>query len=109
MLLGQPLRVPFLNVGAVEEHDGAEVAGGRRGEDATLVTMTREHRKNTTVVDVGMAQNHRIQVVGIKRQRAIKRRRLLANTLEHAAIKENLVPVDFQKVFTARDPAHGSV
>ena len=71
--------------------------------------MPREHRKNAAMVDVGVTQHDRVQVVGIKRQCAVERRGLLSNALKHAAVKEDLVPVDFQKVLAARDPAHGSV
>ena len=55
------LRVAFLNVGRVQQHDLAQVGGGLGGVHMAPEAVLVQQRQIAAVVDVGVGEQHRVQ------------------------------------------------
>jgi len=60
------------------------------------------------VVDVGVAQNHGIDVLRIYRKLAILLSGFVTSSLEQPAVKENAVAVDFDEMLAAGNAFRGA-
>ena len=109
LFLGKPLGISFLDVGAVQEHDRAEVPCGMCRVDRSLVSVPRQDGQQAAVVDVRVAQHDRVEALPVEREILVLGGGLFAPALEHPAIEENASSVDFHDVFAAGDAFRGAV
>ena len=99
-LAGEPFRVGLLDVGAVAQHDLAEVAGGVRGDHRAVVAVFVQQRDAPGVVDVGVGQQHEAEL----RFRDGQRRVLIdVLPLLQAAVHETVLPADLDEGAASRD------
>ena len=81
------LRLAHLDVGAVAQHDVAEGAGGGGGVDGAAVALLVQQRELARVVDVGVGQQHKVQLRSPDRQGLVFKEIL---PLLHAAVHQAL-------------------
>ncbi len=81
-LLVDVARVGLLNHGGVSEHCRAEIAGGRRAEDRTVVAGLRKHRERARVVDVRMGKDDGTEFTRVDPERLVLFDRFAAPTLK---------------------------
>ena len=103
----------FLDPGAVLEHDGAEVASGRRAPDGAFEALGHQTGQQAAVVDVRMAQHHGIDRLRIESEAPVAVLPIAVReglALEHAAIEEHargaaIGACQFEQVLA---PGHGA-
>src|SRR4051794_12626289 len=61
----------FLNAASVRQHVGAEINGSSRRKDTAGKAVAYQLRQQTTVVDMGMRQEHGIDVRSAERKRPV--------------------------------------
>ena len=66
-----PLRLELLDAGGIQQHDVAEIAGGRRGVNAAAEASCAEQRKKTRVIDVGVRHEDGVDLGGGDGERCI--------------------------------------
>ena len=93
----------FLNVAAVGQQDGGQVAGARCGMDSPAKTFLDQQRQVPAVVQVSMCQDHGIDLIGDHWQGAPVAQAQLFVTLEQSAIDQQTLAVVFNQVFGAGD------
>ena len=99
-LAGLPLRVRLLDVGAVAQHDLAEVAGGGRGVDLGVAALLEQQRDPAGMVDVGVGQQDEVDGGGRHRHRRVDE---CVHALLHAAIHQSIMPVYLDQRAASRD------
>ena len=62
-----PFCLEFLNVGAVTQHDAAQVAGGKGADDLPPKTILEQQRQKPGMIDVCMGQQHIVNLTGRNR------------------------------------------
>ena len=102
---GNEERVLFLNMRRVQEHDGAQIARGARAMNRSAITLFHEIGQVARVVNVRVAQYHRINLPRVKWKRTIPLRSLFAMTLKQAAFQQQPPAIDFQQIHRARGGA----
>ena len=70
-LLGDELRVRFLDVAGIHEHDGAEVARGEGAMDVAGVALLDEVRQIARVIHVRVAQDDGVNLLRVERETAV--------------------------------------
>jgi hypothetical protein len=103
------LGVFLLNPAAVLEHDGSQVAGRRRRVDRPGKALLDQVRQVAAVVDVGVAEDDRLQLGGRDGEVAVGLSRLAAMALVQAAIDGQPTPAGLDVVHRARDLPGGPV
>ena len=98
-------RVLLLDLGRVGEHDAQQVARRRRAVDRPGEPLADERRQVAAVVDVGVAEDDRVDLVGVEREVAVALPGLLAAALVQAAVEQDLVVADFEQVHRPGDAA----
>ena len=84
-----PLSFKFLNVRRVPQHDAAQLHCGVRGVDLSPEAVARQQRQLTGVVDMGMGDQHPVDLAGCHRDRLV-----LVDILAllHTAVDEEPLP-----------------
>src|SRR5262249_1543615 len=82
-------------------HDARQVASSERAVDVSLEPLPTEIGQIATVIDVRVTQHGPIDSAWIERKLAIALHRLAATALEQAALKQQLLPIDFQQIHRA--------
>ena len=98
-------RVFLLNLGRVGEHDPEQVAGRRGAVDRPVETLADERRQVAAVVDVGVAEDDRVDLVRVEREVAVPLPGFLAAALVQPAVEQDLVVADFEQVHGPGDAA----
>ena len=93
-----PLSFGLLDVGGVPEHDIAEVAGGVGGVDGALEAVLVQLGDHAGVVDMGMGQKYRLNLVGADGKGDILEH---IGTLLHAAVHHVILAANFQQCAAA--------
>ena len=96
-----PLGIALLHRGGVRQQDAQEVATRGIGVDGTAEAALAQQRQSTAVVDVGMAEDDRVDLCGIEGKRgavALVRR---GATLDHAAVEQQPPAVHDEDVTAA--------
>ena len=93
-----PLRLKFLDMGTVTEHDIAKVLRRLRRKDRPLKALLIKERKHTGMVDVGMGQEDIVDIGGRHRDRYIFKE---VSALLHTTINKYMFTCDFQIMLTA--------
>jgi hypothetical protein len=83
---GLPFRVHLLDMGAILEHDPAKVKGGLGAEDLSPETFFYQTGKQTAVVDMGVGQEHIVQLLRPVAVKGIVAPFDLPAALKHAAV-----------------------
>ena len=96
--LRDKLGVILLDPRRVFEHDAGQVARGERAVDVPLEAVAAKVRQVATVINVRVAQHHRVHLPRIKREIAIALEGFLAPALEQAAFEQQPPAVDFQQI-----------
>jgi hypothetical protein len=86
----------FLNFGRVREHDVEQIARGRSAEDRSVETLPGQGGQVAAVVDMGMAEDDGVDLVGMEGEVSIPLPRLLAASLVQPTIQQDFVISDFQ-------------
>ena len=79
--------VRLLQARRVQEHEGGQLMGGRRAKDGRRGVFFVEEGQPADVVDVGVGEDHRVQVPGREREAAVLVQGFLPMALEHAAVQ----------------------
>ena len=98
-----PLGVALGMVARVREQDAHEVAAGGVGVDGATEAALAQQRQPAAVVDVGVAQDHRVDLRGVEgegRAVALVRRRA---ALDHAAVEQQAAAAHDEDVAAAGD------
>lgn len=99
-LLVFPLGILLLNVGRVLKHHRQQLAGETCGKNLPLKPLFDQQRNPPRVVNVGMGDNHIVDIVGGKIKHGIVP---LIPALLQAAVNENLLPPHLYTVAAAGD------
>ena len=97
------LRVRFLDVGAVRQQDRTQLLRRPRAVDRALVPFLHELRNQAAVVDMGVRQDHGVDVARRKGKGPLVQGFDRLRALEHATIDEEFFPVYFQQVARSGD------
>ena len=105
MLAREKLRVLFLDVRGISEHDRREIARGRGGPDPVGVAPGDQQGKAPAVVDVRVREHEGIQLVHRERERPVLVACLGAMALKEPAIQRNRATIDVQEMTRSGDLA----
>jgi hypothetical protein len=97
-VLAQPTDVVRLDLGAILKHDLADVPGGVGGVDVPGEAPSAEVGEIATVIDVGVGQDHAVDLCGIEGKVEVALVGLRPMPLEETAIEENALAVDLKEV-----------
>ena len=100
---GGDLCIGFLDVAAVRQQDLAEFFRHMGAVDESFEPFPDQLGQKAAVVDVGMAEDHGIDFTWVEGKFPPVQVPDQLGTLEHAAVQEDLLPVDFQQVAGACD------
>src|SRR5437588_9347746 len=100
-LLGNVLRVSALNFRRIDQHDAGQIARGIGAVNISIISLAAEIGKIAAMIDVRMAEYHRVESARIKGEVAIALHRFVAPTLKQSALEEDLLAIDFEKVHGA--------
>ena len=103
ILLAFPLRLHLLNVGAVLEHDLQQVPRGRGRVDLSAETLLDHAGKQSGVIDVGVGDQEKIDLVGAVDIHVPVPFFDLRVALVHAAVHGEAVAAGFQDEARSRD------
>ena len=101
--------LPFLDVGAVGQHDARQIGGGGCGKDRPAKAVTRQFGQKARVVDMGMAENDRINLARSKGKRAVVEFLFGLGALKQPAIDQDMAMDGFQTKTRSGDGAGGAV
>ena len=79
----------FLNAPGIGEHEFQQVAGFDRAPDRPGKAFGHQPRQQAAVIDMGMAEHHRIDRLGIERQGLVVERLERAGSLKQPAIDQD--------------------
>ena len=95
-----PFRFEHLNMGAVPQHDVAQLASGRGGVDLSPEALAVQKGQKSGVIDVGMGEDHHIHLAGSNGQADVH---IGVLSLFHAIVDEHILPIHLQQTATAGD------
>lgn len=95
-----------LDLGRVPQHDRREGAGGRRAIDRAGESAADEVREVAAMIDVRVAEDHRIDVLGPEGKFPVAVEALRPPALEQPAVEQDRFPAGRQLVHRPRDRAH---
>ena len=98
----QPADVVLVNLRRVRQHDAAEVARRRRRVDVAGETAPAQMRQVAAVIDVGVRQQHRVDLLRIKGKLPVALQRLGASPLVEPAVEQQPRAIDFNEVLRSR-------
>jgi hypothetical protein len=98
-----PLDVLLLDVCAVTEHHRAKVLGGQRGIDAVPKALTVQLGEQSGVIDVGVREQDRVDLVGRQRELVIELVRLRPPPLTEPTVHEDPATLELQQMERAGD------
>jgi hypothetical protein len=104
----EELRVVLLDVRRVGEHDGGQIARGRRTPDSLVVAFAREQRQPARVIHVGVTQDDGADLVHRQRESQVLGLRLPAPPLEETTVEEDGLAVGSDDVAGPGDLAGGA-
>ena len=108
-VLVEPLGVLLVDVGAVVQHDLAQVARCEGRVDVAREALLAEVRQVAAVVDVGVGKHDQIDLLRVEvRKPAVHLVALLAAALVESAIEQDTAAVDFQQVLRTGGGARGT-
>ncbi len=99
-------RVFGLNLGRVAEHQFDQVGRGEGGDDGAAKTLLHQLRRQSAVVDVGVRQQHRVEIAEPQRA-AVPVPLQIGPLLMHAAVDQEPRTVGLDIVLRAGDLACG--
>ena len=99
--------VRLLHRRGVLQHDAREISGGVRGVDVAAESLLHQVWKIAAVIDVGVAQHHGVQRVGIEGEVPVAFDRVRAAALVQTAFEKEFPAVDLQKVHRSRGGSGG--
>ena len=102
-------RVLLLQVARVEQQHLGQVAGGRRGIDRSATAVLDQHRQPAAVVQVGVAEHHRVGLQQRRWRRGPVALAMHLEALEHAAVEQEARAADVDPVARAGDAVDGAV
>ncbi|GBD94905.1 hypothetical protein BMS3Abin05_02521 [bacterium BMS3Abin05] len=91
----------FLDVGRVPQHNGAQIARGKRAENIAVVTGFNKIRNIAAVIDVSVCQDHVSNRFCVKRQSTVLFFRLFSMSLVQSAIDQKCFIVCMKKMHGA--------
>ena len=91
VLAVEQLRITFLNMRRVGQHDADEIAGGARRIDLPAEALAHEARNAPAVINMCVRQKDRLDLGGIERKVLIVHLAQTARSLIHAAVHK--IPV----------------
>ena len=97
-LLGDERGVIALDLGRILEHDAGEVARGKGAVDVSLEALAAEVRQVAAVIDVRVAQDHRVDLLRVEGEVAVALDGFAAPALEQAALQQQPLAVEFQEI-----------
>ena len=92
------LNVTLLDMGAVLQHHGAQIARGRGGNDIAPEAALHQAGNVAGMINVGMGEDERINRGSVKGRLPVALKGFLALTLKEAAIQQNTVSVHFDQM-----------
>ena len=95
--------------GGVAQQYGEQVTAGRVGVDRAAVAALDQQRQPTAVVDMGVAEDDRVDGRGLERERVTVAAHRIATALHQPAVEQHLPPCDPQAVAGAGDLACSAV
>src|SRR3954452_9727946 len=96
--LVRKLRILFLDVRRIRQHEAAQLRRGGRAIDRPLETLRDETRQPAGVIDVRVGEDDGVDGVGRDRQRAPIALAQLLETLEQTAIDEDALAVNVDEM-----------
>ena len=113
-MLGQAVavdapRVFFLQVCAVAQQHVGQVARRSAGKDRAAVAALDQHWQEAAVVEVGMAQHHRVEAGRIEWQRQPVALAVQFESLEQAAVEQDARACELDQVLGPGDAVGGAV
>ena len=100
-----PLRLHLLDVGAVVEHDLAQVRSRLGRPDGSTESFLRQKRKPAAMVDMGMGQEYRVDLGSPEQQVS---HQLLVIALGHPTIDQDRTARTVQECATSRNMPRGT-
>ncbi len=97
-LAGDDLGLELLNVGAVRQHDAAQVGSGLGGVDLAFVTFLAKFRQQAAMVDVGVGEEDGVETGRFEAERPPVERLSRFRALEHPAVHEQFLAAYLQEV-----------
>ena len=101
-------RVFFLNVRGVGQDERAQIARARRAEDAAAKSAADQPRQIAAVIEMRVREDHRVDALGIDRQRRPVAEPQLLQALKETAVDEHAVAAEVEQMFGAGDGAGGA-
>ena len=89
-----PARIFFLQMGAVEQQQLGQVAGGRGAVNRAFETLFDQRGQPAAVVQMGMAQHHSVDLRSRHRERGPVSFAQGLESLEHAAVQQDALAAD---------------
>lgn len=93
----------LLQMGAVTQHDLAEVASTARAVDRATIAHSREYRQVAAVIQMRVRQDHSVQRADIDRQGAPVVQTQILRTLKQSAVDQDSQPCAFQQILRTGD------
>src|SRR5690606_29931305 len=103
------LRVFFVDIGGVAQHDRGKVDGRLVREHLAAEAAPAEQGEPAGMIDVRMRENDGVDFGGIERERSRVGTLVLQAALEHAAIDEHAASRDFQQMQGTGDLASSTM
>jgi hypothetical protein len=91
-------RVLFLQVGTVQQQHLGQIARRRRRIDRPAETVLHQCRQPAAVVQMGMAQHHRVGAQQFGRRRRPVALAMYLEALEQAAVEQDALAADLHEV-----------
>ena len=98
-----PLGLGLLDVGRVEQHDLGQVQRGRRRVDGSREPELRKARKQAGVIDVGVGEQHKVDLGRIEGEAGTVLCVFLGAPLMHAAVHQEHGRTRLHEVARTRD------
>ncbi len=95
----------FLDAAGIRQHVGTEIDGAARRKDAAGKAVAHQLRQQAAVVDMGMGQEHGVDVGGAKRKRPVVQLLQGFRSLKQAAIDQEASGAGLEQIAGAR---HGA-
>ena len=92
-------RILFLNVRGIRQHQRAQVARARRTKDAATKALADQPREVTTVIEMSMREDDRVDPRRSDRKRRPVAMPQLFEALKEAAVDENPMVAEIEQMF----------
>src|SRR5262249_31735604 len=102
------LGVVPLNARRIHEHDRRQIARGERAINISRVALPAKVGEVAAMINVRVAQHHRVERFGVEGEIAIALDGFLALALKEAALQQQPRAVDFEQIHRAGRRARGA-